>query len=292
MADMTRRTFIKHSAWAAGTLMVASNTKLQASPNTLGPVPLGTSGIQVPRVALGTGSHGWQRSSQQTRLGQSKFLDLAQHAYDEGIRFFESADIYGSHQFIGEALKYVPRDKVIIETKIWHRPVDWIDYKNATQTVDRFRREIGTDYLDIVLLHCQVEEDWTTKYRREMDELNELQAKGIVGTVGVSCHDFGALQSAVNSEWVEVIQARINAYGPKMDAEPEKVMPLLKQAHDAGKGIIGMKIFGCGDCIAEEQRQTSLEYVWNSGNVDSITIGFSEHEHIDDSLKRIKAILS
>ena len=291
MGKISRRTFIKQStvalsALSAGALASTNETEY------LGPVKLGSTKIYTTRVAMGTGSNGWQRTSQQVKLGQEKFLELAQHAYDKGIRLFETADIYGSHQLIGEALKYIPRDKIAIETKIWHRPVDWIDYKNAKQTVDRFRKEIGTDYLDMVLLHCQTDADWDKKYTQEMDDLNDLKAKGVIGAVGVSCHHLDALNTAAESDWVQIIQARINAFGPSMDAEPEKVMPILKKAHDNGKGIIGMKIFGCGRCVEEHQRQKSLEYVWNSGNVDAMTIGFGEPGHIDDALDRMKDILA
>jgi len=292
MAHISRRSFIKQSAAGAAALTLAGMPAIKAGGTPfLGPVHIGSTDIRTTRVAMGTGSHGWKHTSQQVKLGQEKFLELAQYAYDRGIRFFETADIYGSHQLVREALKFIPRDKITIETKIWHRPVDWIDYKNVPETVDRFRREIGVDHLDIVLLHCQQESGWDKKYRREMDDLSELQAKGIVGAVGVSCHDLGALNTAAESDWVQVIQARINAFGPNMDDEPAKVMPVIKKAHDNGKGIIGMKIFGCGKCAAEEQRQKSLEYVWGSGNVDAMTIGFGEKAHIDDALMRIEKIL-
>lgn len=293
MARISRRSFIKQSAAGAATLTLGGTLETKArSRRFLGPVPLGDSGVHTTRVALGTGSHGWKHTSQQVKLGKEKFLDLAQYAYDQGIRLFETADIYGSHQLVGEALKFIPRDKIAIETKIWHRPVDWIDYKNVPQTIDRFRKEIGTDHLDIVLLHCQVDAEWDKQYQREMEDLNTLQAKGVIGAVGVSCHDLGALNTAAESDWVQIIQARINAFGPNMDAEPEKVMPVVKKAHDNGKGVIGMKIFGCGKCVAEDQRQKSLEYVWGSGNVDAMTIGFGEKAHIDDALMRIEQILS
>jgi 1-deoxyxylulose-5-phosphate synthase len=293
MAHITRRSFIKQSAAGAAALTLGRKAMAANKNNSfLGPVALGDSGIITSRVALGTGSFGWKHTSQQVKLGKEKFLEMAQYAYEKGIRFFETADIYGSHQLIGDALKLVPRDKVVVETKIWHRPVDWIDYKNVPNSIDRFRKEIRTDYLDIVLLHCQVEEDWSEKYKREMDDLNNLQAKGVIGAVGVSCHDLKALNTAAESDWVQVIQTRINPFGPRMDAEPEKVMPVIKKAHDNGKGIIGMKIFGCGECVEEEQRQKSLEYVWGSGNVDAMTIGFGEIAHIDDALSRMEKILA
>jgi predicted aldo/keto reductase-like oxidoreductase len=221
-----------------------------------------------------------------------KFIELSEYVYDKDIIFFDVADIYGSHTYLREALKIIPREKVIIMSKVWNRKNDWMKIENIPTVLDRFRQEIGTDYLDIALLHCMVSPNWLEEDKKWRDDLSEAKQKGIIRTHGVSCHDIGALKAAATSDWVEVLLARINHKGARMDGPPEKVMPVLKQAHDRGAGVIGMKIFGCGDLVEESERQKSLEYVWGSGNVDAMTIGIENTSQIDDNIARISKILN
>lgn len=293
MIKINRRMFIKQAAvgsaaLAFGKLMAAETPSLPF----LGPAQLGKSGVKVTRLAMGTGTNGWHNSSDQVRLGKERFAALARHAYEQGVRFFEGADAYGSHEYMAAALQTMPREQVTVMTKIWNRDMDWLPFKGIAQTVDRFRKELKTDYIDIVLLHCMSESDWQITYKEHCETLSELKQRGIVGTFGVSCHDIGALKAAAESDWAEVILARINAYGPNMDASPAEVMQVLQRAHERGIGIIGMKIYGCGEAAHEKQRQKSLELVWNSGNVDAITIGFTQPEQIDDTLRRMQAIFA
>jgi aryl-alcohol dehydrogenase-like predicted oxidoreductase len=219
------------------------------------------------------------------------FVGLAESAYDSGITFFDVADTYGSHTYLREALKIIPREKVVILTKIWTAPNDWFAVQETSIVLDRFRREIGTDYLDIVLLHCQVSPNWLTETQRMRDALSQAKAKGLIRAHGVSCHTFEALKAAAASDWVDILLARINHTGSAMDDTPQNVMPVLKQAHDRGAGVIGMKIFGAGTLANESQRQISLEYVWKSGYVDAMTIGFENVGQIGDTINRVNGIL-
>ena len=288
MKKFTRRDFIKTSITgtiAAGSGFISKPAELFAGDGKPELIPLGKSGVTVSRIAFGTGTRGWELESDQTRLGMKKFIELSEYVYDKGIIFFDVADIYGSHTYLREALKIIPRDKLIIMSKVWNRKTDWMEVKSISAALDRFRKEIGTDYLDIVLLHCMVSPNWPEEDKKWCDDLSEAKQKGIIRTHGISCHDLGALKAAAASDWVEVLLARINHTGARMDGPPEKVMPLLKQAHDRGAGVIGMKIFGCGELIEEDQRQKSLEYVWGSGNVDAMTIGIENSSQVDDNIR-------
>ena len=168
--------------------------------------------------------------------------ELLLNGHDEGLRFFDSADSYGSHPHVAEALKHVTRDKVTVLTKTWAR-----DPQAARADLDRFRRELGTDYIDICLMHCVTEADWTDKYRGVMDVLSEAKEKGIIRTHGCSCHSIEALRAAAKSPWVEVDLVRINPIGSHMDADPDTVVSVMREMKAAGKGLIGMKILGQGD---------------------------------------------
>jgi len=295
MSNFTRREFIATSiagiAGIAGGKTPANAAFNDKVPNTFKPVILGKTGIKVSRVAFGTGTHGWKHVSDQTRLGRQKFVELLRYAYDRGITFFDVADIYGSHEYLHEALKYIPREKIVIITKSWPAPLSWKNNVDAKADVERFRKEIGTDYLDIVLLHCLTDADWPEKLERQRDALSEAKEQGIIKAHGCSCHSVDALKAAADSPWAEVVFTRINHTGERMDDKPEVVLPVIKQIHKNGKAVVGMKIYGCGEFTSGQQREASLRYVLGSKCVDAMTIGFVEKAQIDDTFQKIDTIL-
>ncbi|HAQ20629.1 MAG TPA: aldo/keto reductase [Prolixibacteraceae bacterium] len=289
---MSRRKFIQTGLIGAAAISAGfSNVSYTGSKNLqIDRVSLGKTGIKVPRLALGTGTHGGNQSSDMTRMGVENWVKIARHAHERGISFYDAADLYGSHRNVKEILKEVPREKATLLTKIWTRPENW-NKDLPMKTIDRFRSETGSDYFDIMLLHCMTNGTWQEEKKPYIEALSEAKQKGIIKTVGVSCHNFEALKLAVDDPWVEVILARINLEGLVMDATTEEVMAVLKKAHDSGKGIIGMKIFGEGKMSEESRRETSLKYVIGSRNVDCMTIGMTTIEQIDENVNRIMRIV-
>ena len=293
---MKRRDFIQKGAIGlagAATLVTALNKSIYAADNNaiIDRVNLGKTGLTVPRIALGTGTKGWKRESNQTRIGMDGFVNLTRHAYEKGIRFIDTADMYGTHPYVREALKPIPRDKITLLTKVM--PYDqsgWYKAEPFFTSLDRFRKELGTEYVDIFLMHCLLNNKWPDEYKRLMDGLSEAKSKGIIKTIGLSCHSFEALIEASENPWVDVILARINHTGARMDSTPEKVMEVLATARKNGKGIIGMKVFGCGDLVKEDEREKSLNYVIKSGNVHCMTIGMESVSQIDETVSRVMRI--
>jgi predicted aldo/keto reductase-like oxidoreductase len=208
--------------------------------------------------------------------------DLLVNGYDQGLRFFDTADGYGSHPHVAEALKHVPRDKVTVMTKS-----DTRDAKGMRDDLDRFRKELGTDYIDIVLIHCVTEGDWTTRYRGIMDVLSEAKQKGIIRSHGVSCHSIEALRAAAASPWVEVDLARINPVGAFTDADPDTVLSVLKQMKSSGKAVVGMKILGAGKL--RNRQDEGLKYALSLGVLDAFTIGAENRGEQQDLIRRIAA---
>jgi aryl-alcohol dehydrogenase-like predicted oxidoreductase len=252
--------------------------KFQASDT----VALGNTGIKTSRLAMGTGTVGSGHHSHQTALGIEGLSDLLRNGYDHGLRFFDAADSYGSHPHVAEALKYVPREKVTVLTKSWAR-----DEQGMRADIERFRKELRTDYLDICLMHCLTEPDWTVRFRGAMDALEEAKQKGIVRAHGCSCHSIEALRTAAKSPWVEVDLARINPIGSHMDAEPELVLAVLREMKAAGKAVIGMKILGQGDLSS---RQTeAIKYALSLGALDAFTIGAESKAEQEDLIRRVAA---
>lgn len=288
MKQISRRHFIQTGLIGAAAVSTTFTGLASMAPAsaTIDKVHLGKTGLVVPRLALGTGTHGWKQSSDMTRMGIQNWLKVARYAHERGITFYDAADLYGSHQNVKEILKEVPREKATILSKLWTNPEEW-NKDEPKAKIDRFRKEVGTDYFDILLLHCMTSGTWKEDKKPFIEALSEAKQKGIVKAVGLSCHNFDALKVAVEDPWVDVILARINPEGLIMDASPEEVMSVLKKAHDAGKGIIGMKIFGEGRMKTDDQRKKSIQYAINSGNVDCMTIGLSSVEQVDFAVENI-----
>lgn len=258
-------------------------------------VTLGRTGIKVSRLAQGTGWNGGARSSAHTRLGEKEFTRLIRHSLDRGITLMDTADLYGAHPYVRTALDSVPRDKYRIMSKLWPRKEFWNSPSGgAKEEVNRFRRELKSDVIDICLIHCMTDTEWPNTFERVRDELSEMKSKGAVRAVGVSCHDFGAMKVAAAHPWVDVILARINNVGreAEMDASSEEVATVLKQARANGKVVLGMKIFGAGKLVKPEQKDASLKYVLGNELVDAITVGMMKPEEVDDTIKRINKALS
>jgi len=191
--------------------------------------------------------------------------------------------MYGAHPYMHDALKsFIDRDKTLLLTKTNSR-----EAAGVRDDLERFRRDLDTDHLDIVLLHCMTEADWPTRYVPVLDAMADAKAKGIVKAHGVSCHSLEALKAAAQSDWVDVILARVNPFGVKMDASPDEVVPVLKQAHAAGKGVIGMKIAGEGELVA--RLDESLRFAVGLGCLDAVAIGFLAPGEVDDTMARIAA---
>ncbi len=301
MIPCNRREFLKHTLAGAGLALTApawrglaaeAAAPLACKGDDL--VPLGRTGIKVSRLAQGTGYNGWARQSDHTRLGKAGFDRLARHSLDRGIRFFDMADLYGTHPFVRDIIKGLPRDRVVLLSKIWVRKEDWVTPSGgAVAEVDRFCQELGTDHLDVCLMHCMTDDKWVNQFEHVRDELTTLKQKGRVRAVGVSCHDLGALQLAATHPWVDVIFARINYKGGKdysMDGTAQEIATTLKLARKNGKAVVGMKIFGAGKLIEPEQKDTSLKFVFAHGLVDAITIGMKKPEEVDDTLTRMSQV--
>jgi aryl-alcohol dehydrogenase-like predicted oxidoreductase len=285
---MQRREFLIRSATGLGAAWLTSKDVLAALASqpplkkflATDTVTLGGTGIKTSRLAMGTGTVGSGHHSNQTALGVKGLSDLLLNGYDQGLRFFDAADSYGSHPHVAAALKNVPRDKVTVLSKTWAR-----DPATARADLDRFRKELGVDYLDVCLMHCLTEADWTERYKGVMDVLSEAKQKGIIRAHGCSCHSIEALRAAAKSPWVEIDFARINPIGSHMDADPATVVSVLREMKAAGKVVVGMKILGQGDLASRQDE--AIKYALSLGVLDAFTIGAESKAQQEDLIRRI-----
>lgn len=291
MPRIRRREFLQCSASVATAAWLTSKSlaeRLASLPSldrkfsAADTVTLGKTGIQTSRLAMGTGTVGTGHHSHQTALGVDGLSRLLQNGFDNGLRFFDTADSYGSHPHVADALKHVDRTKVTIVTKSWARTAS-----EMRADLDRFRRELGIDHLDIVLMHCLTEGDWTTRFQPVMDFLSEAKQMGVIRAHGCSCHSIEALRAAAKSPWVEVDLVRINPIRSNMDADPETVVSVIREMRAAGKGIVGMKILGAGDM--RHRQDEAIRYALGLGLLDAFTIGAESIAEQKDLMNRISA---
>ncbi len=296
--QISRRKFISTISVGTGSLILASSATasvMKPSSDPFQQITLGKTGIKTSMIGFGTGYNGGNRECNMTRAGKEKGIALIQHAYDRGIRMYDGADLYGTHPYIAEALKSKPREDYVLVSKIWVRPggIPEPDRPDADVVVDRFRKELNSDYIDILQIHCMVDQDWTDEQKKQMDILQNLKEKGIIRSHGVSIHSMDALNACVTSPWVDIVHTRVNAFGDAMDdKDPDTVLSTVKKIHDAKKGVIGMKLIGNGNFRnTSEKIEQSLSYVLKSKAVDMMIVGFEEPWQIDDYASRVENAL-
>jgi len=296
---LSRRQFLSTITIGAGTVLLGKAAlALPANPSGLSTDPfqivrLGKSGLKTTLLGMGTGFSGGNRSSNITRAGVAE--SLIRQAYEKGIRFFDCADSYGTHPFTAAALKGIPRENYLLSSKIWvsQGGIPEPERPDADVVIDRFRKELNTDYLDLVQIHCMIDARWTDKQKKQMDILENLKCKKIIQAHGVSVHSLEAMEACVESSWVDVVHVRVNPFGEAMDKkDPAEVILVIEKLHKAGKGIIGMKLIGNGKFKNDSDKiDESLKYVLGLGTIDSIIVGFELPEQIDNYIGRVEKAL-
>jgi predicted aldo/keto reductase-like oxidoreductase len=296
---MTRREFIRGAASLAGGLLmspVAFGAQAGRRKRTaVDQVRLGRTGLRLSRLGIGTGSIG---GSIQRNLGQEKFTELIQYTYDQGITYIDTADAYRTHTMVREAIKGLPREKLFIQSKMGKNT------ENPLETLDRFRKELGVEYIDSLLIHCTVKTNWDDEQKKMMDALEQAKEKKIILAHGTSCHSLPALTRAAELEWVDVNLVRINPQGSHMDTPGEQwnaksneshvsaVVEQIKVMRKNRHGIIGMKLIGEGNFTEAEDREKSIRFAMQPRLLHAAVIGFKNPAEVDEAIKRMNSALA
>jgi predicted aldo/keto reductase-like oxidoreductase len=293
MSQISRRDFLKTGV-AAGALAAAGSLPVLAERSgAADTVTLGKSGVKVTRLAFGTGS---KSGEVQQQLGQEGFTRLVRHAYDRGIRFFETSESYGaSQQMLGVALKGIPRETYQLMTKV--TTDEGIDMRAK---LDELRRNSNTEYFDIMLLHWQHVGSWPEDTARWQDVVLEAQQRKTVLTHGASVHGLPALRRVSNNKWLDIAMIRMNHKGTKMDNETDnwdqpgdvpEVVKHVHEAHAAGMGVISMKLIGEG-VFNRSDRQQAMRFAFRNAGVDAVTVGYKNTDEIDEAIENINLALA
>jgi predicted aldo/keto reductase-like oxidoreductase len=245
-------------------------------------LPFGQTGLTVSRLGIGTGTHGWGHRSEQTALGIEGLADLLERGLELGVTFWDAADQYGSHPHVAEALKRVDRDQVVIATKTTAKR-----RREAARDIDRFLEELGTDVIDVVLLHGLSSGIWPQEYAGAMKALSAAKDAGKVRAVGFSCHGLGALRTGVTTDWVDAVLVRINPAGVNMDGTTAEVVPVIEELHAAGKGVYAMKVLGCGRL---SDFKGAIDYVLGLGTVHALSIGTTSIRELEENVRIVEEL--
>lgn len=289
MNPLNRRDFLKVSAGAvavsAALNPAGADDAIRNASAAIEPRTLGNCGLQCTRLGVGTGTRAWNKDSAQIRRGRDVFLNTLVHAYERGIRYYDLADMYGSHEYLRDAMAAasMKREELFVLTKVTSKTGE-----ELRADLDRIRKELNSDYVDAVLLHCLTSGDWPEKMAECMEVLDQARQQGSVKAVGVSCHHLHALESAADNAWVDIILARINPFGTHMDGTQEQIHSVLSRARANGKGVIGMKILGEGKHVNEKPE--CLKFAMELDCIDAFTIGFLESKELDEIMDIMDAI--
>jgi aryl-alcohol dehydrogenase-like predicted oxidoreductase len=295
MLNISRRNFVSVTT---GAVVAAGGVSAQEKAaekhfSAYEEVAIGNTGIKTSRLCFGTGVNAWQRESKQTKLGRDQFVKLLRDAYEMGVRCFDAADLYGSHDIIAEALAPFKRDTYTLISKIWWREngIPEQERVGAKELVPRFLKEFKTDYVDLVQIHCVNKDSWLTEQLGYINDLSELKKRGDIRAHGCSAHGFPGLKVCVDSDWVDAVHIRINPFGAKMNGSVTDNLAVATQLKAQGKGLIGMKILGEGT-FAEDKAKVdqSIKFALREAQVDVLNIGFLDIGQIKEIAERIAKV--
>jgi predicted aldo/keto reductase-like oxidoreductase len=299
-SHFSRRHFLQTSVTAAGALVLGPGSLVNAGTTRPGKrtavdqVTLGDTGIKLSRLGMGTGSSSGQV---QWDLGREGFNDLVRYAYDQGITYFDCSQTYRTFEWLGGAIKGLPREKLFIQSKIPGQP------EKILEVIDQHRKLYDTDYIDTMLIHCMIKDGWTEQWKRIMDGFDEAKEKGWIRSKGVSCHSVPALRTATVTPWAQVHLVRVNPQGRRIDGPEQEVwvdtvhdvspvVTEIKAMKAKGKGIIGMKIIGNGEFVNAVDREKSIRFAMSLPELDAVVIGFKNRSEIDEAIKRMNSALA
>jgi 1-deoxyxylulose-5-phosphate synthase len=295
MPHFTRRDFLKTGVAASALSATGAAALAKHKRSATDWVKLGKSNVKVTRLAFGTGTTSGRA---QRELGQEGFTSLVRHAYDNGIRFFETAESYhGMPEMLAIALKGLPRDSYRLMTK-YSTPASG----DPAPKIDQFRKQLNTEYIDILLLHCLRPPTWFADYESLRDGFSLAQQKKIIAAHGASIHGLPALRTIPGNQWLQIAMIRMNHKGQRMDTEDmrdvdklgnvEEVVAHTQAVHKQGMGVISMKLVGEGHFTTAEDRDASMKFAMNLGSVDAVTIGFTNTAQIDEAIERMNRVMN
>lgn len=245
--------------------------------NKLNKIELGNTGIIVSKICFGS----LTMTPFQANLSVENGAYLIKYAYDKGINFLDTAEIYDNYSYIREGIKGISREKYVLSTKSYAYTKEL-----AQMSLEKALKEIGTDYIDIFLLHEQ-ESEYTVKGHYEAIEYF-LKAKdqGKIRAIGISTHRVAGAKALLKYKELDIIHPLVNMAGIGIhDGTVNDMLNVLEQLYNMGKGIYSMKALGGGHLI--DRSKEAINFVKNIPFIDSIAIGMQSCDEIDANIQLI-----
>lgn len=240
-------------------------------------VPLGRTGLLVSRLCIGTGTTTFDSESAQSKLPVAHFGGVLLHAHRRGITFWDTSDNYGTHAHVAWALAQLPRDQVQITSKTYAETA-----ADARASLMNTLRELGTDHIDLLLLHEPDSPEELEARLGALHELRKAKEEGLVRAVGLSTHAILTLERVAGDPAIDVILTNFNLAEVHMDAGLHDYTKALEAAHAAGQGVLTMKTLGEGKLA--HRRHEAIPYSLTRPFIDSVVVGMLSIEEIDDTL--------
>lgn len=296
---LQRREFLRSTVVGLTSAAVGTSAARAASGQTVGRkvqstdpfamIPL-TKEITCARIGFGMGMRGGRHLR---ALPPATSRDLLLYGYDLGMRLFDTADSYQTHPLVADAMKGKPRDSYSIISKF-----SPIKYSNSDKSpypveelVHRFLKELNTDYIDLLQLHCMIKPDWPTLFTDYMEQMEKLKKKGMIRAHGITTHSLVSVMTAAQIPWVDAIHVRMNTANTRMDGNWNDNLKALEACHNAGQGTVIMKVLGEGTIHDPKIRQQSTDAIVRLDAADVMVVGFESRAEIDEFVKNVSDTL-
>lgn len=240
-------------------------------------IALGRTGLTVSRLCFGTGTTTFDCESAQSKLPTDALGSLLVQAHGQGVTFWDTSDNYNTHAHLAWALERLPRASVTITSKTFAETAE-----EARESLRAILAELGTPYIDILLLHEPDSPEELQARRPALLALQEAKAEGLVRAVGLSTHAILTLEAAAGLPDVDVILTNFNFAEDHMDAGIEHYRKAMQHAHDAGQGVVVMKTLGEGR-LAHRKRE-AIAYNLAQPFIHSVVIGMMNDIELNENL--------
>ena len=236
-------------------------------------VTLGNTNIRVSKIAFGT----LTVSPLQKNLLPEEACDILIYAIENGINFFDTAELYSSYPHLAAALAKTNKD-IVVATKSYA-----YSKESAEQSFELARKSLNRDVIDIFLMHEQVSEHTIKGHWEAFETYLQYKKQGKIRALGISTHHIAAVEASLGIDEIEIISPMLNYKGVGIvDGNLLKMEQTIEKAYNNGKGIYGMKAFGGGSLLSNADK--CLNYAFDFPYIHSFAIGMQTIDEVKNNL--------
>lgn len=234
---------------------------------------LGSTGLMVSNLCFGVLTIG----PLQANLSIAEGAAVVEYALGKGVNFLDTAECYGTYQYIRKALDS-QRYKPVIVSKSYAYTA-----QGMKDSVERALDEMELPVIDVFMLHEQESEKTLEGHREALEFLVQAKTRGYIKAIGISTHSIAGVMAGADHPLVEVIHPLINCAGIGiMDGTPQSMAAAIQYARLREKGIYAMKALAGGNLIG--QAYEAFAYVRDIPGLASVAVGMQSLDEVDLNL--------